>query len=102
MLFRKFDQKYLEFAYKANPEGFKQFKEIPKLPITEIAADRVEFTVLAADNASLDEADDKLKIPIGSATMTMGSDYCSKAIHGVLSGLLKEWPSCSPKALTDR
>ena len=36
LMHRKFDQKYLEFAYRANPEGFKQFKEIPKLPITEI------------------------------------------------------------------
>ncbi len=45
LLWRKFDQKYLEFAYNANPEGFKQFKEIPKLPITEIAADKVDFTV---------------------------------------------------------
>jgi tetratricopeptide (TPR) repeat protein len=46
LLFRKFDQKYLEFAYNANPQGFKQFKEIPKLPITEIAADKVDVMVL--------------------------------------------------------
>ena len=45
LLWRKFDQKYLEFAYKANPEGFKHFKEIPRLPITEIAKDKVEFSV---------------------------------------------------------
>ncbi|WP_111709928.1 tetratricopeptide repeat protein [Lutibacter citreus] len=45
LLFRKFDQKYLEFAYNTNPEGFKQFKEIPKLPITEIAADKIDFFV---------------------------------------------------------
>ncbi len=45
LLWRKFDQKYLEFAYKANPTGFKQFKEIPKLPITEIAGDKVNFVV---------------------------------------------------------
>lgn len=45
LLWRKFDQKYLEFAYNANPEGFKQFKEIPELPVTEIAKDNVGFTV---------------------------------------------------------
>jgi tetratricopeptide (TPR) repeat protein/nitrate/TMAO reductase-like tetraheme cytochrome c subunit len=45
LLFRKFDQKYLEFAYKANPNGFKKFKEIPKLPITEIAADKIDFLI---------------------------------------------------------
>lgn len=45
LLWRKFGQKYLEFAYHSNPEGFKQFKEIPKLPITEIAKAKVDFTV---------------------------------------------------------
>ena len=45
LLWRKFDQNYLEFAYKANPQGFKQFKEIPKLPITEISSDQVSFMV---------------------------------------------------------
>ncbi|MDH5603008.1 MAG: tetratricopeptide repeat protein [Cyclobacteriaceae bacterium] len=45
LLWRKFDQHYLEFAYKKNPEGFKQFKEIPTLPITEIAKDILNFTV---------------------------------------------------------
>ncbi len=47
LLWRKFDQKYLEFAYKNNPVGFKQFKEIPKLPITEIAKDKVQLSVEA-------------------------------------------------------
>ena len=45
LMHRKFDQKYLEFAYKANPEGFKQFKEIPKLPVTEIATDQIDLLV---------------------------------------------------------
>ena len=45
LLWRKFDQKYMEFAYATNPEGFKQFSEIPKLPITEMAKDKVMFTV---------------------------------------------------------
>lgn len=45
LLFRKFNQNYMEFAYNANPQGFKLFNEIPKLPITEIDADRIEFIV---------------------------------------------------------
>ena len=45
LMHRKFDQKYLEFAYETNPEGFKQFKEIPKLPITVIATDKIDFLV---------------------------------------------------------
>ncbi|NJN26280.1 MAG: tetratricopeptide repeat protein [Cyclobacteriaceae bacterium] len=45
LLWRKFDQEYLEFAYKTNPVGFKQFNEIPQLPITEIAGDTVTFHV---------------------------------------------------------
>lgn len=49
LLWRKFDQAYLEFAYHANPEGFKQFKKIPQLPITEIAKDIVDFTVTSAN-----------------------------------------------------
>jgi hypothetical protein len=29
LLWRKFDRKYTEFAYLTNPEGFKQFDEVP-------------------------------------------------------------------------
>jgi tetratricopeptide (TPR) repeat protein len=46
LLWRKFDQPYLEFAYEFNPQGFKQFDEIPKLPITEICAHEVTFPVV--------------------------------------------------------
>ena len=46
LLWRKFDRRYLEFAFKANPEGFKRFNDIPDLPVTEIAADHLDFTVV--------------------------------------------------------
>ncbi|MGQ8338612.1 tetratricopeptide repeat protein [Sunxiuqinia sp. A32] len=65
LLWRKFNQKYLEFAYNANPEGFKQFEDIPKLPITEIAKDRVDFTVTSADTKLLIHSDDQEKLPEG-------------------------------------
>ncbi len=51
LLWRKFDQKYLEFAYSNNPVGFKQFDKIPILPITEIAVDQVSFTVSTANTS---------------------------------------------------
>jgi len=60
LLFRKFDQKYLEFAYNANPLGFKQFREIPKLPVTEIAADKIDIEVVDRNYpASIDEGHEK-------------------------------------------
>ncbi len=49
LLWRKFDQKYLEFAYQSNPAGFKQFKEIPKLPVTEIEKDKVQINIVSAN-----------------------------------------------------
>jgi len=45
LLWRKFDRKYTEFAFNANPEGFKQFDNVPDLPVTEIDSDEVRFTV---------------------------------------------------------
>ncbi|MDH5400469.1 MAG: tetratricopeptide repeat protein, partial [Cyclobacteriaceae bacterium] len=59
LLWRKFDQNYMEFAYKANPEGFKQFKEVPKLPITEIAGDELNFTVSARETNIAVEKNEK-------------------------------------------
>jgi tetratricopeptide (TPR) repeat protein/cytochrome c553 len=56
LLWRKFDQDYLEFAYNANPEGFKQFKEVPELPITEIARDNVTFSV-SSDRTEFSETE---------------------------------------------
>ena len=73
LLFRKFDQKYLEFAYKANPTGFKQFKEIPKLPITEIAADQLDFLV-SKTNTTVSNAE-KQQNGIGSADWIRFNDY---------------------------
>ena len=63
LMFRKFDQKYLEFAYKANPQGFKQFKEIPKLPITEIAKDKIEFLVSGNTTALSNSKQQNNKLP---------------------------------------
>ncbi|OGG51543.1 MAG: hypothetical protein A3F84_11310 [Candidatus Handelsmanbacteria bacterium RIFCSPLOWO2_12_FULL_64_10] len=48
LLWRKFDRTYTEFAFRANPAGFAAFKDIPDLPITEIARDEVRLPVLAA------------------------------------------------------
>ncbi len=52
---RKFDRDYTEFAFKANPEGFKQFKEVPDLPITDIAGDEVELVVGSGGQPPLPE-----------------------------------------------
>lgn len=46
LLWRKFDREYVEFAFEANPEGFRRFDAAPVLPITEIAAAEVELEVL--------------------------------------------------------
>jgi len=45
LLWRKFDRKYTEFAFKANPVGFKRFDSVPDLPITEIASDEVTLAI---------------------------------------------------------
>lgn len=52
LLWRKFDRLYTEFAYKANPAGFKGFDTCPDLPVTEIAADDVAFEVVDGVPAS--------------------------------------------------
>ena len=52
LLWRKFDREYTEFAFRANREGFKQFDEVPDLPITEIAADEVSLEVGRAGSSS--------------------------------------------------
>ncbi len=53
LLWRKFDRAYTEFAYRANPEGFKQFDDVPDLPVTVIAADQVTLPVDDTDRSSL-------------------------------------------------
>ena len=45
LLWRKFDRAYTEFAFQANPEGFRRFTGVPDLPITEIAGDEVALVV---------------------------------------------------------
>lgn len=45
LMWRKFDRPYTEFAYHANPRGFKTFDTVPDLPVTEIASDEVALPV---------------------------------------------------------
>ena len=45
LLWRKFDRAYTEFAFAANPAGFRGFDAPPELPVTEIAADSVRIRV---------------------------------------------------------
>lgn len=52
LLWRKFDRAYTEFAFDANPEGFKRFASVPDLPITEIAAAQLKLEVLGADGGT--------------------------------------------------
>jgi hypothetical protein len=47
LLWRKFDRRYTEFAYAANPAGFRAFDTVPELPVTEIAAHAVTLPVAA-------------------------------------------------------
>ncbi len=82
LLFRKFDQKYLEFAYNANPQGFKMFDEIPKLPIAEIAADRVDFSVSPSATSINQE---------GKENRILASDWMRYNDYGI--GLLLEGDS---------
>ena len=62
LLFRKFDQKYLEFAYNANPQGFRQFDEIPKLPVTEISADKISFSVSESKTSITQESNKENRV----------------------------------------
>jgi hypothetical protein len=50
LLWRKFDRRYTEFAFGENPEGFKRFKNVPDLPITEIASDELELRVMLPED----------------------------------------------------
>ena len=52
LLWRKFDRAYTEFAFGANPAGFRAFDAPPKLPVTEIAADTVRVRVTEAWDGS--------------------------------------------------
>lgn len=57
LLWRKFDRPYTEFAFAANPEGFRNFVKCPDLPVTEIAADTVTLPVVADRSAAARPAD---------------------------------------------
>ena len=52
LLWRKFDRPFTEFAYHMSPEGFKQFDDVPDLPITEIASHKITLPVKQAAMAS--------------------------------------------------
>ncbi|MCH7573791.1 MAG: tetratricopeptide repeat protein [Candidatus Marinimicrobia bacterium] len=52
LLWRKFDRSYTEFAYHANPLGFKAFDRVPDLPITEIARHDITLEVAATAPSS--------------------------------------------------
>ena len=59
LLWRKFDRAYAEFAFQNNPDGFKQFKECPDLPITEIARAEVTLPIVGkGDEPNVTPADD--------------------------------------------
>ncbi|HJP30446.1 MAG TPA: tetratricopeptide repeat protein [Candidatus Latescibacteria bacterium] len=45
LMWRKFDRKYTEFAYRSNPEGFRLFPDVPNLPVTEIARHEIILPV---------------------------------------------------------
>jgi tetratricopeptide (TPR) repeat protein len=55
---RKFDRAFAAFAFKANPEGFTQFDEMPDLPITDIASDEVSLPVAAGADSPPATIDD--------------------------------------------
>jgi len=62
LLWRKFDRAYTEFAYAANPDGFKRFEKCPDLPITEICRTEVKLTV-ADSGADVDPASVASDVP---------------------------------------
>ena len=56
LLWRKFDRAYSEFAFAANPDGFRDFAAPPELPVTEIAADSLRILVAATSAGGADPA----------------------------------------------
>ena len=68
LLWRKFDRPFTEFAYHANPEGFKQFDDVPDLPVTEIASHEVTLPVV--DGAPLATAGTS---PVRTIALASGS-----------------------------
>jgi len=55
LLWRKFNRTYTEFVYKNNPEGFKQFSDVPDLPVTEIAHDHIIMQISPVKDEAVTE-----------------------------------------------
>jgi tetratricopeptide (TPR) repeat protein len=62
LLWRKFDRHYTEFAFSANPDGFRQFSNIPDLPITEVASHQVDISI-APSESKISSENTRSKIP---------------------------------------
>lgn len=73
LLWRKFDRKYTEFAYRTNPEGFKRFGSVPDLPVTEISTDQISFGVSSPGSGLVAESDGNA-VP-GAAGWIRFNDY---------------------------
>jgi tetratricopeptide (TPR) repeat protein len=56
LLWRKFNRAYTEFAFRANPDGFRRFDSVPELPVTEIASDEIRLSVVGPDALSAPES----------------------------------------------
>ena len=82
LLWRKFDRKYTTFAYEANPQGFKQFEDVPDLPVTEITSDAVTLPVGEAER-SISQI-----VPASGATQSPGANWIRYNDYGI--GLLLE------------
>ncbi len=46
LMWRKFDRGFTEFAFAANPEGFRRFSDVPELPVTQIVTDALMFAIV--------------------------------------------------------
>ena len=82
LLWRKFDRPFTEFAYHMSPEGFKQFDDVPDLPVTEIAAHSLTLRVDPVDQSVA-------STPIQPASLRAnGDDWIRYNDYGI--GLLLE------------
>lgn len=77
LLWRKFDRAYTEFAFGANPKGFKGFSAVPDLPVTEIASDQVTLPVAPRSDAGTpdDEFDPDTWAGIDADAWVRFNDY---------------------------
>ena len=82
LLWRKFDRPFTEFAYHKSPEGFKQFDDVPDLPITEIASHSITLPIQ-------DQAQASSATPVYPASLTENdADWIRYNDYGI--GLLLE------------